>query len=119
MQDLVLNKSSVAEIGQQLWPQGLKLPRLCRLPKTCKEWGPIRPIVTTIGTCTYCLLNSCKVARVTLGQNPEGRSEILGLPQTTQYHNPKDHTLFFILWLLYDAASISVDSASNDWVLRE
>jgi hypothetical protein len=66
VQDL-LNKSSLAEISQQIWLHDLKLPRLCRLPKTYKEWGPIRPIVSTIGTCTYCLPDSCKLAWVLLG----------------------------------------------------
>jgi hypothetical protein len=53
---LLLKKSAVVEdICQQLQPQGSRPPRLCLLPKIHKPDVPLRPIVSTIGSPTYCL----------------------------------------------------------------
>jgi hypothetical protein len=52
----VLKKSSFSEeVCQQVRPQGSKPPRLYGLPKIHKPGVPLRPIVSTIGSPTYCL----------------------------------------------------------------
>jgi hypothetical protein len=52
---LLLKKSRIAEVSQELQPQGSRPPSPCGLPKIHKPNVPVRLIVRTVGSLTCCL----------------------------------------------------------------